>query len=173
MRRLDSLVIASADATAVPSGKALAVDRVLFSERIERVLLGQRGLRIVREECREIPGGAHVILATGPLTSAPLAAAIADLVGQQSLYFYDAIAPIVDASTIDRTKVFRASRYDAGEGDYLNCPLDEEQYRSFRLAVLGGGTSPQGPSRTSGTSRDASPSRSWPAAGKTPCGSAP
>ena len=138
MRRLDSLVIASADATAVPSGKALAVDRVLFSERVERVLLGQRGLRIVREEGRESPGGAHVILATGPLTSAPLAAAIADLVGQQSLYFYDAIAPIVDASTIDRTKVFRASRYDAGEGDYLNCPLDEEQYRSFRLAVLGG-----------------------------------
>jgi len=145
MRQLDSLVIAAADATAVPAGKALAVDRVLFSERVERVLLGQRGLRIVREECREIPRGAYVILATGPLTSDLLAAAIVRLVGQQSLYFYDAIAPIVDASTIDRSRVFRASRYDTGEGDYLNCPLDEEQYRNFRRSVLEGRTLPARP----------------------------
>jgi len=138
MRRLDSLVIAAADATSVPAGKALAVDRTLFAERIEASLLPQKGLRLVREECTEIPAGAHVIIATGPLTSDPLASAIARLVGQESLYFYDAIAPIVDAASIDRAKVFKASRYGGGEGDYLNCPLDERQYRDFRQAVLEG-----------------------------------
>ena len=138
MRRLDSLVIASADATSVPAGKALAVDRALFSERIESVLQARQGLRIVRRECTEIPSGAHVIVATGPLTSDSLAHAIARIVGQASLHFYDAIAPILDAGSIDRTRVFRASRYDAGEGDYWNCPLDERQYRDFRKAVLEG-----------------------------------
>lgn len=138
MRRLDSLVIASADATSVPAGRALAVDRVLFSERIETTLQARQELRIVRQECTEIPAGAHVIVATGPLTSDPLAAAIAQIVGQASLHFYDAIAPILDAGSIDRTKVFRASRYDEGEGDYLNSPLDERQYRDFRKAVLEG-----------------------------------
>ena len=138
MRRLDSLVIASADATSVPAGKALAVDRALFSERIESVLQARQGLRIVRRECTEIPCGAHVIVATGPLTSDSLAHAIARIVGQASLHFYDAIAPILDAGSIDRTRVFRASRYDAGEGDYWNCPLDERQYRDFRKAVLEG-----------------------------------
>ena len=138
MRRLDSLVIASADATSVPAGKALAVDRALFSERIEAALLAQERLRVVRRECTEIPGDAHAIIATGPLTSDSFASAIARLVGQEALYFYDAIAPIVDGASIDRTKVFRASRYDAGEGDYLNCPLNERQYRDFRQAVLEG-----------------------------------
>ncbi len=138
MRRLDSLILAAADATAVPAGKALAVDRLLFSARIEEMLHSQRGLHLIREECTEIPPGAHVIIATGPLTSDPLAAAISRLVGQDSLYFYDAIAPIIDAATINLSKVFRASRYDEGEGDYLNCPLDKEQYTQFRQAVLEG-----------------------------------
>ncbi len=138
MRRLDSLVIASADATSVPAGKALAVDRALFSERIEAALQARQGLRIARRECTEIPPNAHVIVATGPLTSEPLAAAIAQIVGQASLHFYDAIAPILDAGSIDRTRVFRASRYDEGEGDYWNCPLDERQYGDFRKAVLEG-----------------------------------
>ena len=138
MRRLDSLIIAAADATAVPAGKALAVDRNLFSEHIEKKLAARQGLRIVREECREIPADAVVIVATGPLTADPLAGAIARLVGRDYLHFYDAIAPILDSASIDRTKVFRASRYDEGEGDYLNCPLDEEQYRQFREAILGG-----------------------------------
>jgi methylenetetrahydrofolate--tRNA-(uracil-5-)-methyltransferase len=95
-------------------------------------------LHLIREECTEIPPEAHVIIATGPLTSDPLAAAISRLVGQDSLYFYDAIAPIIDAATINLSKVFRASRYDEGEGDYLNCPLDKEQYTQFRQAVLEG-----------------------------------
>ncbi len=138
MRRLDSLIMAAADATAVPAGKALAVDRLLFSARIEEMLLDRRGLHFIREECTEIPPDAHVIIATGPLTSDPLAAAISRLVGQDSLFFYDAIAPIIDAATIDLSKVFRASRYDEGEGDYLNCPLDKDQYEAFRQAVLEG-----------------------------------
>jgi len=138
MRRLDSLVIASADATSVPAGKALAVDRALFSERIESALRTRQGLRIVRQECTEIPSGAHVIVATGPLTSDPLADAVARIVGQASLHFYDAIAPILDAGSIDLSRIFRASRYDEGEGDYWNCPLDEWQYRDFRKAVLEG-----------------------------------
>lgn len=138
MRGLDSLILAAADATSVPAGKALAVDRVLFSEHVERVLLDRPGLRFERRECTDIPGEAHVIVATGPLTSDALSGSIARLVGQDSLYFYDAIAPIVDASTIDRSRVFRASRYDEGEGDYLNCPLDEERYREFRQAILEG-----------------------------------
>ncbi len=138
LRRLDSLVMAAADATSVPAGKALAVDRTLFSAAIEKLLLSQSGIRLVREECTEIPADSHVIIATGPLTSDPLAAAIASLVGRDALYFYDAIAPIVDAATIDLSKIFRASRYDEGEGDYLNCPLDEGQYGAFRQAVLEG-----------------------------------
>jgi methylenetetrahydrofolate--tRNA-(uracil-5-)-methyltransferase len=138
LRRLDSLIMAAADATSVPAGKALAVDRALFSSAIEERLFAQRGIRLVREECAEIPAGAHVIIATGPLTSDPLAADIARLVGRDSLYFYDAIAPIVDAASIDRSRVFRASRYDEGEGDYLNCPLDEGQYGALRLAILEG-----------------------------------
>jgi methylenetetrahydrofolate--tRNA-(uracil-5-)-methyltransferase len=138
MRRLDSLIIAAADATAVPAGKALAVDRTLFSEHIEKILLAQRGLRNVRGECEEIPADAHVIVATGPLTSDALAGAIARLIGQDYLHFYDAIAPIIDAGSITLARVFRASRYDEGEGDYLNCPLDEEQYGQFHQAVLEG-----------------------------------
>jgi methylenetetrahydrofolate--tRNA-(uracil-5-)-methyltransferase len=138
MRRLDSLVMAAADATAVPAGKALAVDRLLFSAAIEEMLLSRHGLHLIREECTEIPPEAHVVIATGPLTSDRLAAAISRLVGQDSLYFYDAIAPIIDAATINLSKVFRASRYDEGEGDYLNCPLDKEQYTQFRQAVLEG-----------------------------------
>src|SRR5512139_480745 len=107
LRRLDSLIMAAADATTVPAGKALAVDRTLFSAAIEERLLTQRGIRLVREECTEIPAEAHVIIATGPLTSDPLAAAIARLVGRDSLYFYDAIAPIIDAASIDLSRVFR------------------------------------------------------------------
>ena len=138
LRRFDSLIMAAADATSVPAGKALAVDRTLFSAAIEEMLLSRRGIRLVREECTEIPADAHVIIATGPLTSDPLAADIARLVGRDALYFYDAIAPIIDAATIDLSRVFRASRYDEGEGDYLNCPLDEEQYGRFRQEILEG-----------------------------------
>ena len=135
---MGSLVMAAAEATAVPAGKALAVDRTLFSEHIEKTLLAQPGLSVIRGECTEIPVDAHVIIATGPLTSDSLAGVIARLIGQDYLHFYDAIAPIIGAGSIDLSRVFRASRYDEGEGDYLNCPLDEEQYGQFRQAVLEG-----------------------------------
>ncbi len=138
MRRLDSLLMDAADATAVPAGRALAVDRTLFSRRIEESLKKQDGFLLVQEEVTEIPDGRTVILASGPLTSDTLAESIACLTGRDYLHFYDAISPIVEAETIDRTRVFSASRYDAGEGDYLNCPLDREEYEWFHTALTTG-----------------------------------
>ncbi|MCX7635080.1 MAG: methylenetetrahydrofolate--tRNA-(uracil(54)-C(5))-methyltransferase (FADH(2)-oxidizing) TrmFO, partial [Syntrophales bacterium] len=137
MRRLDSLILAAADATAVPAGRALAVDREAFSRYIEARLAtwGDR-LCLCREEVTAIPETGLVILAPGPLASEALSRAIAALTGQEYLYFYDAIAPIVEADSIDLTKVFFASRYGDGGDDYLNCPMNEEQYRGFREALL-------------------------------------
>jgi methylenetetrahydrofolate--tRNA-(uracil-5-)-methyltransferase len=138
MRRAGSLVMEAADRTAVPAGKALAVDRVLFSRYIENALAGRSSLRIVREEIRRIPGGGTVVVASGPLTSDALAEDIAALTGKDRLYFYDAISPIVLADSVDRGRVFRASRYGTGEGDYLNCPFSEEEYGRFFDALLAG-----------------------------------
>ena len=139
MRRLESLFMAAADATAVPAGKALAVDREAFSAFVEERLTSLAPVvEIVREEVTEIPAGGPCILAPGPLASEALSRAMADVVGGSYLYFYDAISPIVEADSIDHQKVFRASRYGEGEGDYLNCPLTEEEYRLFHRAVLAG-----------------------------------
>jgi methylenetetrahydrofolate--tRNA-(uracil-5-)-methyltransferase len=156
MRRAGSLVMAAADATRVPAGAALAVDRHAFSEHITRVISEHPLITVVRGEVTEIPDlqGPHapVILATGPLTSDTLSAKIAALVGQEYLYFYDAISPIVLADSIDREKVFRASRYNrsirgrgepaagegaapADEGDYLNCPFTKPEYQAFYDAL--------------------------------------
>lgn len=134
MRLLDSLIIAAADRTAVPAGRALAVDRELFSRCIEEQLNSCGNIETVREEAAGIPEGAAII-ASGPLTSEPLSRAIAQLTGSDYFYFYDAISPIVDAATIDHSKVFKASRYGEGEGDYLNCPLTEARYEEFWAAV--------------------------------------
>jgi methylenetetrahydrofolate--tRNA-(uracil-5-)-methyltransferase len=134
MRLLDSLMIRAADHTAVPAGKALAVDRELFSRFIEDQLNSCGNLEIVRREEAEIPEGTAII-ASGPLTSEALSRAIAQITGSDYLYFYDAISPIVDASTIDYSRVFKASRYDKGEGDYLNCPLTEAEYEELWKAV--------------------------------------
>lgn len=138
MRRAGSLVMEAADRTAVPAGKALAVDRVLFSRYIENALAGRSSLRIVHEEIGRIPGEGTVVVASGPLTSDALAGDIAGLTGKERLYFYDAISPIVLADSIDRSRVFRASRYGTDEGDYLNCPLSEEEYGRFFDALLAG-----------------------------------
>jgi methylenetetrahydrofolate--tRNA-(uracil-5-)-methyltransferase len=135
LRRLDSLILAAADATAVPAGKALAVDRVAFSRFIEAHLTAQPGLELVRGEVAQIPDGGPAIIATGPLTSDALAERIAALTGDDYLYFYDAISPIIEGSSIDRQRVFAASRYDHGEADYLNCPLDREGYEAFWKAL--------------------------------------
>ncbi|MCY3625159.1 MAG: methylenetetrahydrofolate--tRNA-(uracil(54)-C(5))-methyltransferase (FADH(2)-oxidizing) TrmFO [Candidatus Dadabacteria bacterium] len=131
MRRLGSLVIEAAEASKVPAGKALAVDREMFSDYITRKIQGNELIDLKREEVTKIPENGTVVVATGPLTSDALCAEISSLTESEYLYFYDAISPIIDADTIDRSKIFRGSRYghgDSEEGDYLNCPLSEDQY---------------------------------------------
>ena len=132
MRRLDSLVIRVADAVRVPAGSALAVDRGQFARRITEAVEALPGVRIERREIQRIPDDPLVIVATGPLTSEPLAREIAAFVGGEHLHFYDAVSPVVEADSIDTSRTFRASRYGKGGGDdYLNCPLDEQQYAAF------------------------------------------
>jgi methylenetetrahydrofolate--tRNA-(uracil-5-)-methyltransferase len=139
MRRLGSLVIEAADATRVPAGDALAVEREAFSDYVTQKI-STHPLVSLREECIEkLPENDHErwILATGPLTDSSLAADLAKVTGQKGLYFYDAMAPIVSGESIDRRYVFAQSRYDKGDGDdYLNCPLDEEEYHIFCKALL-------------------------------------
>uniref|UniRef100_UPI00403F6249 FADH(2)-oxidizing methylenetetrahydrofolate--tRNA-(uracil(54)-C(5))- methyltransferase TrmFO n=1 Tax=Candidatus Enterococcus willemsii TaxID=1857215 RepID=UPI00403F6249 len=130
MRRLDSVVITSADKTAVPAGGALAVDRDEFSKLITKRVKEHPLVTVVEEEITEIPEGITII-ATGPLTSAPLAQAIKDFNGSEGFYFYDAAAPIIDKSTIDMDKVYLKSRYDKGEAAYLNCPMTEDEFNAF------------------------------------------
>ncbi len=122
MRRLGSLIVEQADKTRVPAGGALAVDREQFSESITRQVEGHPGITVVRGEIREIPRDKTVIIATGPLTSDCLADDIKKITGDAFLYFHDAIAPIIEAESIDNEKTFAASRYDKGEADYINCP---------------------------------------------------
>lgn len=128
MRKLDSLVVRAADAHAVPAGDALAVDRDDFAAQITDTLQSHPLIEVVREEVTAIPRDGVCILASGPLTSEALAADIASITGEEQMYFYDAIAPTIDAETIDYDKVYRASRWGKGEEAYLNCPLDREQY---------------------------------------------
>ncbi len=167
MRRLGSLVMRAADAHRVPAGAALAVDRERFAEAVTNAIAAHPRITLVREEVARIPVDPSMfplVIATGPLTSAALSADIAALVGGDHLYFYDAVSPIVLAETIDRGKVFRASRWgrslraanspasdvgrgfspaeagpacgvDDGEGDYLNCPLTREEYEAFYAAL--------------------------------------
>jgi methylenetetrahydrofolate--tRNA-(uracil-5-)-methyltransferase len=165
MRRLGSLVMRAADAARVPAGAALAVDRVVFSQRVTEELSRHPLITIRREEVPAIPATGPVIIATGPLTSDALSAAVREFVGADHLAFYDAISPIVLAESIDMTKVFRASRWgrslrpgapgalapgapgagasgasacsvDDGEGDYLNCPMTRDEYEAFYQAVI-------------------------------------
>jgi methylenetetrahydrofolate--tRNA-(uracil-5-)-methyltransferase len=128
MRALDSVIMRVADAVRVPAGSALAVDRVRFSRLVQREIESSPRVEIVREEVCELPEGGTAIIATGPLTSAPLSGAIARLLGAQHLYFYDAISPIVTADSIDMSIAYRAARYGKGGDDYINCPLDARQY---------------------------------------------
>lgn len=135
MRNMDSLILAAADATAVPAGKALAVDRTAFSRYIENKLSECQNLEIIRSEITEIPPEGIVVIASGPLTSDNLAVALVRLTSAGSLSFYDAISPIVEAESIDMTKVFAASRYGHGTADYLNCPLSRAEYETFWKAL--------------------------------------
>ena len=139
LRRLGSLILEAADATRVPAGDALAVDRDAFSALIAERLRRHANIELVSEHVRELPSAAlgPAIVATGPLTDDDLAASIAGLTGSERLYFYDALAPIIAAESIDRTIVFAASRYDKGDGaDYLNCPLDRVEYERFLDALI-------------------------------------
>jgi methylenetetrahydrofolate--tRNA-(uracil-5-)-methyltransferase len=135
MRRLGSLVVRVADAVKVPAGSALAVDRGLFARRMTEAVESLPGVRLHRREILRIPDDPLTIVATGPLTSDPLAHDVAAFVGQAHLHFFDAVSPVVEADSIDLAKAFRASRYGKGGDDYLNCPLDEAEYRRFLQAL--------------------------------------
>ena len=144
MRRLGSLCVPVAYGCAVPAGGALAVDRDLFSAEITRRIKEHPLITVKQGEVTSIPEDGVVIVATGPLTSEPLANAIADLCGG-GLSFYDAAAPIVTADSVDMNSAFRASRYDreeSGEGDYINCPLNKEEYEAFHAALIEAETAP-------------------------------
>ncbi|MBM7867097.1 methylenetetrahydrofolate--tRNA-(uracil(54)-C(5))-methyltransferase (FADH(2)-oxidizing) TrmFO [Heliomicrobium gestii] len=136
MRRLGSLIMEAADAHAVPAGGALAVDREGFSAHITEKLVSHPLITLRREEIREIPESRPLIIASGPLTSPALSQAIQALTGEDYFYFYDAAAPIVDAESVDLSVAFWASRYDKGDADYLNCPMDESEYDRFYEALV-------------------------------------
>jgi methylenetetrahydrofolate--tRNA-(uracil-5-)-methyltransferase len=136
MRRLDSLIMEAAQVTKVPAGGALAVDREQFSAFITDRIESSHNIEVRREEIERLPESGFTIVATGPLTSEGFARELTKLAGQEDLYFYDAIAPIVEADSIDMTKGFKASRYNKGEADYINCPLTREQYETFIDALL-------------------------------------
>lgn len=131
LRRMGSLLLRIADEARIPAGHALAVDRIQFSRRITEEILKEPRIRVVREEVCGLPDDGIAIVATGPLTSQPLSDAIVRFAGARNLYFYDAISPIVDAGTLDPSKLFFASRYGKGGGDYLNAPLSREEYHRF------------------------------------------
>ncbi len=137
LRRLGSFLMQAADETRVPAGDALAVDRQAFAERITARLEANPRVEIIREEITRIPPEGTVVIASGPLTSPLLADSIKEITGEKDLYFYDAIAPIVDGESINMKIVFRASRYGEGS-DYLNCPMNREEYDRFLAEVIGG-----------------------------------
>ena len=136
LRRGGSLVMEVAAATRVPAGAALAVDRQQFADQITARIESHPGIEIVREEITTIPRDATSIIATGPLTSDALTWEIMKLTGDDQMYFYDAIAPIIAADSVDHTIAFRAARYGKGGDDYLNCPFDEAQYARFYQALI-------------------------------------
>jgi methylenetetrahydrofolate--tRNA-(uracil-5-)-methyltransferase len=136
LRRLGSILIRIADSVRVPAGSALAVDRERFAARVTEVISSEPNIELVREEIPRIPDDGIVVIASGPLTSESLSQSIREFCGLEHLYFYDAISPIVDADTIDQTKVYRASRYGKASDDYLNCPMDRAQYDAFYEALI-------------------------------------
>lgn len=144
LRTMNSLLMRCADACAVPAGGARAVDRKAFSEMATKEISGHPNIRIIREEVKEIPDGPAVI-ATGPLTSDRFSEALAALTGREHFAFFDALAPLITADSINMNIAFRASRYGRGEqdeGDYINCPLNREEYDRFIDALIAAGRIP-------------------------------
>jgi methylenetetrahydrofolate--tRNA-(uracil-5-)-methyltransferase len=134
MRRLDSLVVRVAEAHRVPAGSALAVDRAAFGRALTAFVADFPGITVVRREVADVPQGITII-ASGPLTSPALAGRLTAMLGEEHLYFYDAISPIVTTESIDMSVAYRAARYGRGEDDYINLPLDKEQYHRFVAAL--------------------------------------
>ncbi len=138
MRGMGSMILACAQASSVPAGSSLAVDRDRFAEEVTNRIESHPNIELVREEVTAIPDG-PTIIATGPLTSPSLTKEISALSGEEYLYFYDALSPIVNHDSIDMSIAFRKSRYDKGEqeeGDYINCPMNKEEYTAFCQAVV-------------------------------------
>ena len=138
MRALGSLIMACADEQRVPAGSALAVDREGFAAAVTQRISAHPNIKLVRERVDTLPSSGPVIVATGPLTAAALAETIGAITGSDHLAFFDAIAPIVHRDSIDMDTAWMASRWDKGEKDYINCPLDKEQYLAFRQGLLDG-----------------------------------
>lgn len=139
MRRMGSLILAAAEKARVPAGAALAVDREVFAEEVTRLIEAHPLIEVRREEVTRVPTERPTIIATGPLTSEALTEDIKRLTGEEYLYFYDAMAPIIEADSINMEICFRGSRYGRGEqeeGDYINCPMTEEEYRRFVRALV-------------------------------------
>ena len=136
LRRLGSLLMRVADETRVPAGNALAVDREKFSQHLTDIISNTPNITVIREEAGALPNNGTTVIASGPLTSDALSASIADFAGAENLYFYDAISPIVTASSLDHSKLSTASRYDKGGQDYLNAFLSKEEYLSFHAALV-------------------------------------
>ncbi len=136
-KMLGSMLLRAAEGTVVPAGTALSVDRLKFAAAVTETLLSHPRISVAREEVTCIPDDPHVVLASGPLTSPRLAESLSAFVGAENLFFYDALAPIVDAESIDMSRVFSGSRYGKGEGDFLNCPLTKADYEAFWEALSG------------------------------------
>lgn len=136
LRHFGSLLVQIADQNKVPAGQALAVDREGFSEEVTKVLKENPNIEIINEELLEIPKNGIVLIASGPLTSESLSKEISQLTGSEDLYFYDAVAPIVTFESIDKEKVYFQSRYNKGDGEYINCPMNKEEYESFLDALI-------------------------------------
>lgn len=142
MRRLDSLIIKCADANQVPAGGALAVDREAFAADVTKRISENPLIEVIHQEVEHIPEEGITVLATGPLTSDSMARELLNLTGEEFFYFYDAAAPLVDGETIDYAKAFWASRYDKGDADYLNCPMNQAEYEMFYEALINAETHP-------------------------------
>lgn len=143
MRQLNSLILQQADAWRLPAGGALAVDREGFSRGITEAIRQHPLITVVEEEVKTLPVEAEVaVIASGPLTAPALSEEIQRFAGSESLYFYDAAAPIVHADSLDMEKIYRASRYDKGDADYLNCPMEKEEYEAFWQELTQAETAP-------------------------------
>ena len=174
MRLMGSLVINAGEEARVPAGDAFAVDRDRFSAEVTNAITNEPNITIVRDEIKSLDRGDadFLVVATGPLTSDPLFDAINEFLGRDGLYFYDAIAPIVAADSLDFSKLYWKSRYGKGSAtDYLNAAMNQEQYEAFVAALLSAELSRRMISRTPCISKDVCRSKKSPAAASTPCAS--